>query len=223
MTSAVVGAGVVALGAGMALPDHGDGGLNAVQASTDLIALGNRGAPAGAGAGAELSLNGQRASRGESRGAPTTASTVEQAAPDVWLLPVRTYRVTSLFGPRWNRKHQGVDLSAAEGTPFYSVAAGVVTLCRWNGGFGYNVQIDHGNGVTTVYGHASKLRCKEGQKVRAGDHIGDVGNTGHSFGAHSHFEVHVNGTPVDPIAYMKKRKVDILKHADAIEDRPSSD
>lgn len=199
MTTALVGAGVVALGAGAALPDHADPlGIAAASANEDL---------------AERLLAGDRASRGDSR---ETAGNSNQPAPDVWLLPVRTYHVTSLYGTRWGKLHAGVDLGASEGTPIYAAAAGIVTLSRWNGGYGYVVQIDHDGGITTIYAHASKLLAKEGQKVKAGDLIAKVGNTGHSYGAHLHYEIRIDGTPIEPTAFMKDHGVDILTHAEAV-------
>ena len=200
MTTALVGAGVVALGAGAALPDHADPlGLTAAASTSDL---------------GDRLATGDRASRDNARN--LAAELHDQPAPIVWLLPVQTYHVTSTFGTRWGVLHAGVDLGATEGTPIYAAAAGVVTLCRWNGGYGYNVQIDHGGGITTVYGHASKLLCQEGQKVQAGDLIAKVGNTGHSFGSHLHFETRINDKPTDPVPFMKSHGVDVMTHAQAI-------
>jgi murein DD-endopeptidase MepM/ murein hydrolase activator NlpD len=196
MTTAVVGAGVVALGAGTAMPDVTADGLTTVEAS--------------------LELDFDRGSERASRNARGPASTFNQAAPKVWLLPMRQYNVTSLYGPRWGRQHAGVDLAAPEGTPFYAVAAGRVILSRYNSGYGLNVWIDHGEGIVTVYGHASRLLVKEGQMVQAGERIALVGNTGHSFGAHLHFEVRINDRQTEPIAWMKKHGVDINKRIEMI-------
>ena len=200
MTTALVGAGVVALGAGAALPGHADPlGLTAASTNSDV---------------ADRSLATDRASRSDVRN--LAAEINDQPAPNVWLLPVHAYHLTSTFGPRWNKQHAGVDMGATEGTPMYAAAGGVVTLCRWNGGYGYNVQIDHGAGITTIYGHASKLLCREGQRVQAGDLIAKVGNTGHSFGAHLHFETRIDGKPVEPTQFMKEHGVDLITHAQAI-------
>jgi murein DD-endopeptidase MepM/ murein hydrolase activator NlpD len=197
ITTAVVGAGVVALGTSSTLPD---GGITATAADANLYGdLADR-------------TQGDRASRGDSR-LPLSSS--NQTAPRIWLLPLREYTVTSPFGQRWGRLHPGVDLSAPEGTKYYAAAAGTVILCRWNSGYGYNVMIDHGGGVISVYGHSSKLLCKEGQKVQAGDLIALVGNTGFSFGAHLHFEIRLNGTPIDPIPFMRRNGVDIPQHIEA--------
>jgi murein DD-endopeptidase MepM/ murein hydrolase activator NlpD len=203
LTTAVVGAGVVAFGTGAAFPDGGTS-LAAIDASLD----------GGLGAGdlANRIAGGERSSRSHSR---TPVTTSDQAAPNIWLLPLRDYHVTSLFGQRWGKLHPGVDLGAPEGTPYYAAAAGTVILCRWNSGYGYNVMIDHGNGVVSVYGHSSKLLCREGQKVRAGDLIALVGNTGYSFGAHLHFEIRINDKPINPIPFMRARGVDIPAQVDA--------
>jgi murein DD-endopeptidase MepM/ murein hydrolase activator NlpD len=201
MTTAFVGAGVVAIGAGAALPDRAtDNGGFSLEASADLT-LGSR------------AYATDRAGRGELRG-PT--STLNQPAPKVWLLPLRSYTVSSYFGMRWGQLHAGVDLAAPEGTPYYATAAGKVVLARWNGGYGYNIMIDHGGGIISVYGHSSKLLVKEGQFVQAGEKIGLVGNTGHSFGTHLHFEIRVNDAPVEPMAFMIKHGVDIVHHTEAI-------
>ena len=190
----------MALGTGSAMPDdHLDGGLS-MEASADF--------------GDFTARDGDRASRAESKAAPL--SMLNQPAPKVWILPMRAYTLTSLYGTRWGRSHLGVDLAAPEGTPFYAAAAGKVILSRWNGGFGYNVMIEHGAGIVTVYGHASRLLVKEGQMVQAGDKIALTGNTGHSFGAHLHFEVRINDKAIEPLAFMRKNGVDLQKHTEAI-------
>jgi murein DD-endopeptidase MepM/ murein hydrolase activator NlpD len=96
-----------------------------------------------------------------------------------------------------------------EGTPFAAVHDGVVVLAEWQGGYGNAIVIQHGNGFETVYGHASQLLVKAGQQVKAGDIIGRVGNTGHSFGSHLHLEIHVNGVATDPLPWFKKHGVDL--------------
>lgn len=199
MTSAFVGAGVVAMGAGTAMPEADANGFATVEASVDLSDL-DRGPL-------------DRANRTVRSG---PASTVDQAAPKVWLLPLKSFTITSQYGPRWGRTHPGVDLGAPEGTPMYAVAAGRVKLARYNGGYGLNVMIDHGEGITTVYGHASRLFVKEGQVVQAGDRIANVGNTGHSFGAHLHFEVRLNDKQTEPVEWMKKRGVDLRTKVESV-------
>jgi murein DD-endopeptidase MepM/ murein hydrolase activator NlpD len=134
----------------------------------------------------------------------------------VWLLPLKGYRYTSPFGIRWGKVHAGVDLAAPEGTPFHAVHSGTVKLARWYSGYGNAVVIDHGGGVETLYGHSSKLLVQEGQKVQAGQVIALTGNTGYSYGAHVHLEVHINGKAVDPIPYMRAKGVDIKLEVESI-------
>lgn len=94
--------------------------------------------------------------------------------------------------------HEGIDLAAPKGTPIFAAADGRVIHAGWLGGYGYAVEIDHGFGYTTLYGHASKLLVKVGQHVNRGDVIAEVGSTGLSTAPHLHYEVLVNGTPVNP-------------------------
>ena len=143
-------------------------------------------------------------------------ATTSQSAPVIWLLPLRTYTVTSKFGPRWGRTHAGIDLSARTGEPILAVSTGKVVLARWNSGYGNNVVLDHGRGITTVYGHASRLLVNEGQSVQAGDEIAQVGNTGYSFGSHLHLEVRTNNRQLEPTRYLRARGVDIIKHTEAV-------
>lgn len=113
--------------------------------------------------------------------------------------------VYSPFAWRWGRQHEGIDLSGGggnEGKPIYAAAAGKVTRACWYSGYGNCVDIDHGSGLSTRYGHQSRLVVKQGDQVQAGQLIGYVGNTGHSFGAHLHFEVRINGKAVNPAPYI---------------------
>jgi len=115
-----------------------------------------------------------------------------------------THHVTSGFGRRVHpltgerRMHTGVDLRAAEGVPIRAAAEGVVREARRKGGYGNFVEIDHGDGTSTVYAHASRLVVKPGQHVERGDTLGLVGHTGHTTGPHLHFELRRHGHPVDP-------------------------
>lgn len=120
-----------------------------------------------------------------------------------WTAMLDDISITSLFGQRWGRNHNGVDFAAAEGTPIYAAHSGTVTRAGWESGFGYLVVIDHGDGVETYYAHNSRVVVAEGERVEAGQHISDAGNTGHSFGSHLHFEVHVDGEPVEPLGYLE--------------------
>jgi murein DD-endopeptidase MepM/ murein hydrolase activator NlpD len=110
--------------------------------------------------------------------------------------------VTSPFGWRWGRMHQGIDLGAAEGTPIKAAASGTIIYCGWESGYGNLTVIDHGGNLATAYGHQSSIAVACGQQVAQGELIGYVGNTGHSTGPHLHFEVRINGEPVDPLGYL---------------------
>lgn len=110
--------------------------------------------------------------------------------------------VTSPFGMRWGRLHPGLDIGAAMGTPIRAAGSGTVIYATWMEGYGNLVVIDHGNGLATAYAHQSAIAVATGQSVAQGQTIGYVGNTGFSFGPHLHFEVRVNGTPVDPLGYL---------------------
>ncbi|MCL5734015.1 MAG: peptidoglycan DD-metalloendopeptidase family protein [Actinobacteria bacterium] len=116
--------------------------------------------------------------------------------------------VTSPFGMRMHpifhvmKMHTGVDMHAGMSEPIYAAAAGTVVYADWRGGYGKCVIIDHGNGLSTLYGHQSEILVRVGQKVKRGEVIGRVGSTGYSTGPHLHFEVRVNGSPVDPMGYL---------------------
>jgi murein DD-endopeptidase MepM/ murein hydrolase activator NlpD len=98
--------------------------------------------------------------------------------------------------------HAGMDFTAKQGTPIYATGDGRVTFADYaTNGYGRHVVIDHGFGYNTLYAHLSELRVRNGQKVKRGDVIGLVGNTGLSAGPHLHYEVHKNGQPVDPANY----------------------
>jgi murein DD-endopeptidase MepM/ murein hydrolase activator NlpD len=116
-------------------------------------------------------------------------------------------RVTSEFGPRWGTMHKGLDLAAPAGSPIRAVTGGTVRRADWNGGYGNAVIIDHGNGLSTLYGHAASLNVKPGQKVHAGDIIAKEGSTGDSTGPHLHFEVRINDKQIDPRPWLTARGI----------------
>ncbi len=115
--------------------------------------------------------------------------------------------LTSGYGWRWGRMHRGVDIAAPVGTPVVAAADGVVVRSGWNsGGYGNLVDIRHADGSMTRYGHNSRLLVREGQQVRQGQQIADMGSTGYSTGPHVHFEVHLpNSGTVNPMAYLPDR------------------
>jgi murein DD-endopeptidase MepM/ murein hydrolase activator NlpD len=125
--------------------------------------------------------------------------TTPSAAGFIW--PVNG-PVTSGFGMRWGRMHEGIDIGVPAGTPIHAAASGRVVYSGWMGGYGNLVAIDHGRGLSTAYGHQSSVAVGNGQIVTQGQVIGYVGCTGHCFGDHLHFEVRINGSPVDPLGYL---------------------
>ena len=110
--------------------------------------------------------------------------------------------VTSGFGPRWGRMHEGIDIAVGTGTPVRAAAAGTVIYAGWLGGYGNLVVVDHGGGLSTAYAHNSAFASSVGQAVSAGEVVAYSGNTGNSSGPHVHFEVRVNGSAVDPLGYL---------------------
>lgn len=111
------------------------------------------------------------------------------------------YRIHPIFGTR--KLHTGIDVGAGTGTPIYAAGKGVVIEAGWTGGYGKAVIIDHGGGIATLYAHTSELYVHPGQPVKRGQLIAAIGSTGYSTGPHLHFEVRQNGSPVDPLAFLR--------------------
>lgn len=122
--------------------------------------------------------------------------------------PAPGHSVTSPFGVRTDpilgtaALHSGMDFRAPIGTPAKVTAAGVVVKAGWNGGYGRMIEVDHGNGFVTRYGHLSEIDVAVGQKLDAGDIIGKTGNSGRSTGPHLHYEVRHNGEAIDPLRFL---------------------
>lgn len=120
-----------------------------------------------------------------------------------------SYRITSPFSMRVHptlgvyKQHTGIDIGAAYGTDVLAAADGTVIISGWNNAWGNYIVINHGSGLTTLYAHNSSLIARKGQQVSRGQVIAKVGSTGYSTGAHIHFEVQVNGSPVNPLPYLQ--------------------
>lgn len=125
-------------------------------------------------------------------------------------LPVSGARLSSGYGTRVHpitgkvKAHTGVDLAAAEGTDIHAAEGGIVIVAEWWSGYGNTVIIDHGDNVWTLYGHIRNggIKVEKGEQVKKGQKIAEVGSTGNSTGPHCHFEVRIDGNPVDPMPYL---------------------
>jgi len=201
VTSAFIGAGVVALGAASHIPDQ--------KAVNPEVLKDLESAHVASDALTDRSTGGHAASRGENRSVSKAKISTEAAAADVWMLPLEEYTFTSPYGVRWGKLHAGIDLADPDGTPFKAVHAGEVTRAGYYGGYGYSITVRTADGTEVIYAHARRLLVKAGDQVKAGQVIGEVGNTGASYGTHLHLEIHVNGEPTDPIPFLRERGVDI--------------
>ena len=124
-----------------------------------------------------------------------------------WVRPIKTWHITSGFGARWGESHDGIDLGATTGTPVYAMSKGTVIGSFYDSSFGNKLEIKYWDGSISWYGHLSKRNAQKGDTVRPGELVGLVGNTGHSFGSHLHFEMQKTTTsdvPIDPIAWLKR-------------------
>lgn len=128
---------------------------------------------------------------------PTTGATGK------YVYPVSGYHISSPFGYRWGSLHTGVDLACPTGTSIRAIDGGTVIFAGWKSShYGYYVEIDHGDGITSRYAHMSKVIATVGQEVHQGEEIGLVGSTGNSTGPHLHLELRFDGSPVNPIKYL---------------------
>lgn len=147
----------------------------------------------------------RRESQEEIQGILNDQRSLLAAKPVGW--PVKGW-LTSSFGMRRDpfngrrKMHEGLDIASRTGTPVIATADGIVSSVKTEPGYGKVVTIDHGYGYRTIYGHNSKIFAKVGQRVRRGDRIAAVGNTGRSTGSHVHYEVRLNGVPVNPHKYL---------------------
>src|SRR5262245_12569595 len=150
-------------------------------------------------ASAAIAAKIRAASAQSSSGSTSSHPSAPSSAGLIW--PVEG-PVTSGFGWRWGRLHEGIDIGVPYGTAIMAAASGTVIYAGWMSGYGNLVIIDHGNGLATAYGHQSSIAAGNGAPVGQGQVIGYVGCTGHCFGPHLHFEVRINGSPVDPLGYL---------------------
>ncbi|WP_184485422.1 peptidoglycan DD-metalloendopeptidase family protein [Saccharopolyspora gloriosae] len=132
------------------------------------------------------------------------AASTPATSPDGWSVPVQG-RCTSGFGPREGEFHEGQDLAAPIGTPILAAHDGTVINAGPASGYGLWVRIQQPDGTVTTYGHNHRNNVVEGQAVRSGQPIGVVGNRGQSTGAHLHFQIEVDGRPVDPAEFYTQR------------------
>jgi murein DD-endopeptidase MepM/ murein hydrolase activator NlpD len=143
------------------------------------------------------------------------ASGVGRETSSGYRMPVPSGRQTSPFGNRFHpilrrvRMHTGIDIGAPYGSQIVAAAPGQVILAGWSGGYGKSIRIDHGGGITTVYGHMSSVDVQNGQRVAAGQAIGQVGSTGLSTGPHLHFEVRRGGVPINPAGFAFLNRADL--------------
>ncbi len=143
----------------------------------------------------------------------STAGTTTAPAVDTAVLPswVRMEAwpapgdVTSPFGMRWGRMHEGIDIANRTSPPVTAALPGRVTFAGWESGYGNLVVLNHGNGLETAYGHLASITVKRGDVAATGQQLGVMGSTGRSTGIHLHFEVRVNGAPFNPLAALPAR------------------
>lgn len=140
------------------------------------------------------------------RAAAAAAAAEAEARAHDWVMPVEGASFTSGYKYRWGRMHTGNDLAIAEGAPLYAMSTGEVIYTGWMGGGGNTTKIRYWDGTVSYYEHQSAILVSVGQQVAPGDLVGRVGNTGHSFGAHLHLEIHPDGGgPIDPYPWMQAK------------------
>ena len=142
-----------------------------------------------------------RASQAQAASVATGSSSLGEPSASGFVWPL-SGPITSPFGMRWGTLHPGIDIGVPTGTPIQAAGSGTVIWCGWMSGYGNLVMIDHHNGLASLYGHQSQIAIGCNQQVSQGQLIGYVGCTGFCTGPHLHFEVRLNGTPVDPLGYL---------------------
>ncbi len=148
------------------------------------------------------------ATKGDGMASPFGAG--KSGTPGIWPIRHPEATISSPFGMRVQpgtgktRLHKGVDIRVPEGTPAHVTADGVVTFSGQQGDYGNVIVVEHGGDLATAYAHLKKRRVDQGQQVRRGQHIGDVGKTGNATAPHLHYEVRRGGQPVDPMPYLPR-------------------
>ena len=149
----------------------------------------------------QVAIDMRRKSQEDVRNLLNDKASVSRATPSGW--PTKGW-ITSYFGMRQipdgagRRIHEGIDVAANVGTPVFATADGIVARVGYLGGYGKRIILDHGYGYRTLYAHNSRILVKQGMRIQRGDKIAEVGSTGRSTGPHVHYEVHLNGVPIDP-------------------------
>ncbi|WP_051571547.1 M23 family metallopeptidase [Cryptosporangium arvum] len=204
VTTAVVGVSVAALAVGSALPAADTASASAALGQqVDASKLSSQSSDAGNTTQKEVRSGDSRASRSLKR-----SGVGEPEQLPVWIKPA-SGPLSSLYAARWGTFHYGIDFAAAYGSTVKAASAGTVIRAGWYGGYGQIVIIDHGDGVTTRYGHNSELLVSVGDHVEAGDGIAKVGSTGQSTGPHCHFEVRIDDVPEDPLGWLEDHDVSV--------------
>jgi murein DD-endopeptidase MepM/ murein hydrolase activator NlpD len=149
------------------------------------------------------------------RQAAKIEAALADGAPEAFLYGESVYvkptvgHITSLFGSRWGTSHQGIDVAGPIGTPIYALTDAVVEEAGPATGFGLWVVLRHTDGTQSVYGHVNRMFVDEGQRVKAGEKIAEIGNRGYSTGPHLHLEVwSADGTKINPLTWMRKRGIE---------------
>ena len=149
------------------------------------------------------------------RQAAITEAALADGAPEAYLYGEYAYvkpavgHLTSLFGSRWGRAHQGIDVAGPIGTPIYALTDAVVEEAGPATGYGLWVVLRHKDGTQSVYGHVNRMFVEEGDRVDAGEQIAEIGNRGYSTGPHLHLEVWTaDGTKINPLTWLRKRGID---------------
>jgi murein DD-endopeptidase MepM/ murein hydrolase activator NlpD len=211
LLSALLVGGLAAFGLGLQSPPASAEATSVIDAEQALLTddVGLEVKPQASVTAAEAKARLQEVSASRAARAEVAAAAAEAARPKT-VLPIHGARLTSTFGARWGKFHEGIDLAAPMRTPEYAAADGVVLRAGAASGYGKAVYILHENGDVTVYGHMVKILVEPGQYVDAGETIALLGSEGHSTGPHLHFEVRVggeDGKKVDPIGWLRDRGV----------------